>query len=343
MTNIYIHIVRLLNGEENIIFSNLPEQYKSDAVSCKKKVEYVKGATDKKYKRQGRINLKDGYVYICTPNKSISNSSFVKMLTEQVNMYDAYVQNYERIKLLQHKDTQRFKHNITTFTSHLSGELYRLITQDVFMTRGYNNLLKLVENIVTDNISQTAITLINSIKYSRQISIEIDAYQYLTGNEPLLIQNHLLHKIITLSVSMYYSVFEEKEVKVYVENSQISINVDYKLFTVVLNNIIDNIQKYILQGSELKFSFDNNNDKTRISISMYSLRIEDSERKKIFLSGYSGIWTEKIHQKGTGMGLYITKLLLQLLGGDININTNHTESIEHNNIPYDYTTIVIDV
>ena len=50
MTNIYIHIVRLLNGEENIIFSNLPEQYKSDAVSCKKKVEYVKGATDKKYK-----------------------------------------------------------------------------------------------------------------------------------------------------------------------------------------------------------------------------------------------------------------------------------------------------
>ena len=181
----------------------------------------------------------------------------------------------------------------------------------------------------------------NAIKYSKQISTEIDAYEYLSGNAQILVQKHVLHKILMLSLSLYYEAFEKKKVKVIVEDSNISIDLDYKSFNVILNNIFSNIQKYILPKSELRFAFKVIDNKVHMSITMYSLRIEDSERNKIFESGYSGLWASKIKLNGTGMGLYIVKMLLEQNKGSISIVSNHNESIEHDKIPYDNTTIEI--
>lgn len=341
MKNIFIHVVRIVDAEEVVIFSNLPNIYKADVPSCKKPREYKRGISSKQYKRQGRFNVRDGYIYLCTPDTSISNPEFDILLNKYAFLYDAFCQNYERLKDIEHEENKRFKHNITTFASHIFGELYGLIPQDIFMTRGYENLHNKVINIVSENNSNTASTLIKAIKYSKQISMEIDAYEYLSGNTQILVQKHLLHKILMLSLSLYYEAFEEKQVKIIVEDSNISIDLDYKSFTVILNNILSNIQKYILPKSELRFAFKVIDNKVHMSITMYSLRIEDSERNKIFESGYSGLWASKIKLNGTGMGLYIVKRLLEQNKGSISIESNHNESEECNNIPYDNTTIEI--
>lgn len=341
MRNIYIHIVRKTNDEEVVLFSNLPDIYKADVLSCKKSKEYQKGKNSGINKRQGIRIVSDGYVYLCTPNTKISNSEFEKLLNNYASQYDVFLKNYERVHDAEHKEKLRFKHNITTFSSHISGELYGLIPQDIFMTRGYKNLHDKVENIVYRNNGDTASALINAIKYSKQISTEIDAYEYLSGNAQILVQKHKLHKILMLSLSLYYKSFEEKGVKIVVEDSNISIDLDYKSFTVILNNILSNIQKYILPETELKFAFNVLNKKVQISITMYGLRIEDSEKNKIFDSGYSGVWTGKIEPNCTGMGLYIVKRLLEQNNGSISITSDHQDYREHNNIPYDNTTIEI--
>ncbi len=341
MKNIFIHVVRIVDAEEVVIFSNLPDIYKADVSSCKNPREYKRGKNSKQYKRQGWLKVGDGYIYLCTPDTSISNSEFEILLNRFALLYDAFCQNYERLKDIEHEENKRFKHNITTFASHIFWELYGLIPQDIFMTRGYKNLHNKVKNIVSENNSKTASTLINAIKYSKQISMEIDAYEYLSGNAQILVQKHVLHKILMLSLSLYYEAFEEKQVKIIVEDSNISIDLDYKSFTVILNNILSNIQKYILPQSELKFAFKVIDNKVHMSITMYSLRIEDSERNKIFESGYSGLWASKIKLNGTGMGLYIVKRLLEQNKGSISIESNHNDFEERNNIPYDNTTIDI--
>lgn len=341
MKNVFIHVVRVVGAKDVVIFSNLPDIYKADVLSCKKSREYKRGKNSKQNKRQGRIKVSDGYIYLCTPDTSISNPEFDMLLNKYALLYDAFCQNYERIKAVEQEENKRFKHNITIFASHVSWELYRLIPQDIFMTRGYDKLHDKVKNLISENNSNTASTLINAIKYSKQISTEIDAYEYLSGNAQILVQKHVLHKILMLSLSLYYEAFEKKKVKVIVEDSNISIDLDYKSFNVILNNIFSNIQKYILPKSELRFAFKVIDNKVHMSITMYSLRIEDSERNKIFESGYSGLWASKIKLNGTGMGLYIVKMLLEQNKGSISIVSNHNESIEHDKIPYDNTTIEI--
>lgn len=341
MKNVFIHVVRVVGTKEVVIFSNLPDIYKEDVFSCKKDLEYQKGKNDKKFKRQGIYRFDNSYIYLCTPDTKISNSDFKMLLKQCVLLYDAFCQNHERLRTTEYGENVRFKHNITTFASHISGELYGLIPQKIFMTRGYENLHKKVENIVSENKCNTASALINAIKYSKQISTEIDAYEYLSGNEQRLVQRHELHKILMLSLSLYSEDFEKKEVKIIVEDSNISIDLDYKSFTVILNNILSNIQKYILSESELRFAFKVIDNKVHLFITMYSLRIEDSERDKIFESGYSGLWASKMELNGTGMGLYIVKTLLEQNKGSISIVSNHNESKEYDNIPYDHTTIDI--
>lgn len=341
MKNVFIHVVRVVDAKEVVIFSNFTDIYKADVPSCKTRREYKKGISSKQYKRQGRLKVSDGYIYLCTPDTSISNTEFDILLNKYILLYNAFCQNYERMKAIEDEENKRFKHNITTFASHISGELYGLIPQDIFMTRGYDNLHNKVKNIVSKNNSNTASTIINTIKYSKQISTEIDAYEYLSGNAQILVQKHALHKILMLSLSLYSEAFEKKEVKIIVEDSNISIDLDYKSFTVILNNILSNIQKYILSESELRFAFKVIDNKVHMFITMYSLRIEDSERNKIFESGYSGLWASKIKLNGTGMGLYIVKILLEQNKGSISIVSNHNESKEYNNIPYDHTTINI--
>ena len=47
MKNVFIHVVRVVGAKDVVIFSNLPDIYKADVLSCKKSREYKRGKNSK--------------------------------------------------------------------------------------------------------------------------------------------------------------------------------------------------------------------------------------------------------------------------------------------------------
>lgn len=89
----------------------------------------------------------------------------------------------------------------------------------------------------------------------------------------------------------------------------------------ILINIISNAIKYTPHGGEVKLSVKNSADKIIISISDTGVGIPASDRSKVFQE-YSRLEDQYSSQQiGTGLGLNLTKRLIELNGGSIDFTS----------------------
>jgi len=85
----------------------------------------------------------------------------------------------------------------------------------------------------------------------------------------------------------------------------------------VLINLVDNAVKYSPQGGKVTIAARQEPERMVVSVSDQGIGIAPEDREKIFTT-FSRIRrpeVEKIH--GTGLGLYIVKALVELMGGEI--------------------------
>ena len=92
---------------------------------------------------------------------------------------------------------------------------------------------------------------------------------------------------------------------------------DEDLILIVANNLIDNAVKYGLQGGDIVLSCKETADRLRVEIYNDSRSIRDDEKEKIFekFSRLNRIESKTI--KGAGLGLFITREIINRHGGDI--------------------------
>lgn len=99
--------------------------------------------------------------------------------------------------------------------------------------------------------------------------------------------------------------------------NELDVLADPTRFTQVLINLLSNAAKYNLKDGCINISCEKIfNDRLRISISDTGVGIDDSNIKYLF-EPFNRLGAESTNVEGTGIGLALTKQLVELMGGEI--------------------------
>jgi two-component system, OmpR family, sensor histidine kinase CiaH len=133
-----------------------------------------------------------------------------------------------------------------------------------------------------------------------------------------------LADIVETVVSDYKNRFPQRTIEASADKD-VFIQGDELLLQIALSNLIDNALKYAPKESPVYVDLMDEDDILQIKVSDEGPGVPDEEKKRIFEKFYrSGNETTR-KAKGTGLGLYLTKKIIQDHNGDIFVmdNTPH--------------------
>jgi len=135
---------------------------------------------------------------------------------------------------------------------------------------------------------------------------------------------NLLNDIINPVINEMYKLFEVKKIKV--ENNvpkEITIPADVNLMRVVYENLLGNAIKYGKEEGNIKITA-NRTDEGRILLSVWNdgPPIEPQLISSLFHRFKRYDTKSKEGKKGTGLGLFIVRRIIELHGGEISIQSN---------------------
>lgn len=126
-----------------------------------------------------------------------------------------------------------------------------------------------------------------------------------------------LAHLIAQATREYESCAEEKNLKLVFHDKSIpQVKVDPVRLRQVLNNLISNAIKYTLAGS-IEISVERKGHEVIVAVRDTGLGIDAESQKKLFQKFYRVRTPETVEITGTGLGLWITKKLLEMMDGKI--------------------------
>ena len=109
------------------------------------------------------------------------------------------------------------------------------------------------------------------------------------------------------------------------EEDGIVVTADYDLIYQVIFNLIDNAIKFTDEGGTIEFEIKNTDKKTVFSIKNTGSYIEREDLRFIFDRFYKADKSRSINKNGTGLGLYISKTIIDIHGGQIAADSKQGE------------------
>lgn len=113
---------------------------------------------------------------------------------------------------------------------------------------------------------------------------------------------------------------EEKKVSIIGNMPKALLDVDVKRLNQVLENIINNSNKYA-KGSKIEVRAEINKDNYIIKIKDFGEGIKDKDLPFIFNKFYRG--ENALKEQGSGLGLFIVKYIMNQLKGDVEVYNNN--------------------
>lgn len=128
--------------------------------------------------------------------------------------------------------------------------------------------------------------------------------------------------IIKSTLSSLDSSAREKGIKLHhdLKNSECEITTDHKRLTQALTNLVSNAIKYTEQGT-ITVVLDDKGDHLQIRVQDTGMGIDANDQKKLF-APFFRVQSDDVSQiTGSGLGMWITKQLVALLGGEIGVES----------------------
>jgi signal transduction histidine kinase len=128
-----------------------------------------------------------------------------------------------------------------------------------------------------------------------------------------------LGDIVLEALNKFKSIYPHKKIK-YSNSSKIPEKVigDKEKLLLVVNQLLDNATKFSPSDSEVEVILESSKKYNSLSIRDYGEGISKDHLEKIFEGFYKG---EHVHKSGMGLGLYLTKMIIDGHKGDLKINS----------------------
>lgn len=157
------------------------------------------------------------------------------------------------------------------------------------------------------------------------------------------IQPTLLSEVINDSISIVRPIARKYEVpfsNIYINSKSdkfLRINIDKSAFVTIFYNLFTNAIKYHDPNAKNQFyievKYSTNQDSLVIEVIDNGIGINPEEKSKIFETGYRSESAIRINATGYGIGLTVTKQIIEDFGGNISITNNKKPTIFQISIP----------
>ena len=139
----------------------------------------------------------------------------------------------------------------------------------------------------------------------------------------LILKEIQIKPVVETIVSIVKNQYKDKNFVLEINSNTLPILADKDKFEQILTNIIENAAKYGDENSTIVINADNSDNSVLIKVTNKGIEIKQEDYEKIFtkFSRIDNPLTRKV--QGSGLGLYITKNLVEKMGGKITVKSEH--------------------
>ncbi|MGL5868105.1 ATP-binding protein [Clostridium chrysemydis] len=219
-----------------------------------------------------------------------------------------------RKKIDKEKEIENTKNELITNISHdLKTPLTALV--------GYLELLD------SSNLDEETKKKYTKTAYSKSLRLkelvnELFEYTKLTSSD-IVINKEIFNisNIINQIVGESILSFSERNIEVILDNpyKELYFEIDSKLFTRAIENLVKNAEKYSDSNTTFKVKVKENNDFINISFENKCEGIKEADLEKIFDKFYRLDKARSSENEGSGLGLNISKRIIELHNGSLSV------------------------
>jgi len=158
---------------------------------------------------------------------------------------------------------------------------------------------------------------LNALVENILMSARIDSQTDLLSKEKIN-----LSELIEQTYQLYFSNLQNHQLELNIAKD-IYMFADPLAMGSVVINLIENAVKYSTIGSQISVCLKSNNNQLNLSVTDNGIGIPKSDKEFIFDKFYRAGNEETRNTKGTGLGLFIVKQLVEQHDGKISIKDNH--------------------
>lgn len=150
-----------------------------------------------------------------------------------------------------------------------------------------------------------------------------------SGEQKINPQKFDIFKITRNIVVSQEKRLSEKNVEIIgLDEGELTLTADYDLIYQVIFNLTDNAIKFVDNGGKIIFSIESDAAGVTFSIKNTGSFIEKDELNVIFDRFYKVDKSRSVNKNGTGLGLYISKTIIEIHGGTITANSREDDYTE---------------
>lgn len=245
------------------------------------------------------------------------------LMLENKNLITAFVKNISLAK--RHEDylikyTAQKDTLLDMLTHNLSGPL--LLSKDIiaYIQKGYseNNMAdisKLIK-IIQEN-TQQCIDIVNDFLIQEHTE---SATTYVKKTRFDVIEK------VSVTLDKLRAMNKDKQFTLTTELKSLNINSDAVKFFQIIHNILSNAIKYTKAGGHIEITVDEKDSDYLIAVKDDGIGVPNAVRPFLFKERVKG--TEGIKgERSSGLGLYMAKKLIDILGGKVSFESNENGSI----------------
>ena len=226
---------------------------------------------------------------------------------ENARLYTEQVEARRKVE-----DLSRLKDEFLSIASH---ELRTPVTS----IKGYTQLAKTLirENDLATSEEYLNIALDQIDRMSRLILELLDVSRIETGRLEIRREDITWSNFVCDVVHRHHTAVSDRRFELNVPSSPRNVTGDRDRLEQVLGNLLDNAVKYSPDGSEILVSVEERNDQLITAVADRGIGIPADELAQVFERFHRGRQVSSTNYGGLGLGLYITKQIVERHSGSI--------------------------
>lgn len=260
-------------------------------------------------------------------------SGIIYKINEIVYLYEEKLTEFRKKENANNQLLTSLSHDIRTPLTSIIG--YTDAIKKELLKYGLNykyDLQSVIENhntLENNKIIENYIDIVREKSYSLKEYLDnVFDWFKLNSNEFYLdLKDTEITELSRNIIKSWIVIFEEKDIDfdIEIEEKEIICNLDQNAYARVINNIIQNAVEHS-KTKKIQISIKESNKKIFITIKDFGVGIEPDDLEHIFDRLYK---CDKARNKvGSGLGLYITKELVEKMNGCINVKSEVGEGTE---------------